>query len=146
MVTRLDKEQLAVWRAFLEAHSTVIRALEREMLEEQGLPLIWYDVLVHLSEALGGRLRHQFLAESTLLSRSGITRLADRMVAAGLVRREPDSDDRRGSYVVITEEGKRALERAAPGHSRQVWKYFIRHLNAEDIRALQSVFARVLEA
>ena len=145
MAVNLDQEQLAAWRAFLEAHSTVIRALEREMQEEQGLPLTWYDVLVHLSEAPGTRLTHKALAESVVLSRSGITRLVDRMVAAGLVRREPSPDDRRVSHVVMTEEGQNALGRAAPGHIRGVVEHFTRHLNIEDIPALQSFFSRVLQ-
>jgi DNA-binding MarR family transcriptional regulator len=145
MVTMLTKEQLAAWRAFLEAHAIVVRVLEREMQEEQGLPLTWYEVLVHLSEAPGCRLRPQALAQSVLLTRSGITRLVDRMVTAGLVKREPYSGDRRGSYVVMTEEGKGALQRAAPGHSRGVGEHFIRHLTAEEIRVLESVFARVLQ-
>ena len=146
MVTTLDKERLAVWIAFLRANSKVIRALEREMQEDQGLPLTWYDVLVWLSEAPGGRLRHQVLAESIVLSRSGITRLVDRMATAGLVCREPVAGDRRGSYVVMTEEGKETLERAAPGHMRGIAQHFIQYLNPGDIRVLQSVFARVLQA
>ena len=145
MSLNLDQEQLAAWRGFLEAHSAVIRALEREMQEEQGLPLTWYDVLVHLSEAPGRQLAHKALAESVLLSRSGITRLVDRMVAAGLVRREPSPDDRRVSHVVMTEEGWGALRRAAPGHVRGVVEHFARHINIEDVPALQSFFSRVLQ-
>lgn len=145
MVTMLTKEQLAVWRGFLETHAIVIRVLEQEMQEEQGLPLTWYDVLVHLSEAPGCRLRPQALAQSVLLTRSGITRLVDRMVTAGLVKREPYYGDRRGSYVVMTEEGKSALQRAGSGHSRGVAEHFIGHLTAEEIRVLQSAFARVLQ-
>ena len=141
-----DEAQLRVWRSFLETHSTLIRALEKEMQADQGLPLTWYDVLVHLSEASGGRLRHQALAKSLLLSRSGITRLVDRMATAGLVRREPCPDDRRGSYAVLTEEGRRALERAAPGHMRGITEHFAVHLNAEDVWTLGSVFDRVLRA
>ena len=144
MALNLEQEQLAAWRAFLEAHSTVIGALEREMQEEQGLPLTWYDVLVHLSEAPGSRLSHKSVAESVVLSRSGITRLVDRMAAAGLVRREPSPDDRRVSHVVMTEEGLGALQRAAPGHIRGVVEHFARHLNTEDVPVFQSFFARVL--
>jgi DNA-binding MarR family transcriptional regulator len=114
--------------------------------EEQGLPLTWYEGLVHLSEAHGCRLRLQTLAKQVLLTRSGITRLVDRMVTAGLVRREPYPGDRRGYYAVMTEGGKGLLERAAPGHTRGVAEHFFRHLNAEDIRALQSVFSRVLQS
>lgn len=145
MASNVDQEELAAWRAFLEAHSTVIRALEREMQEERGLPLTWYDVLVHLSEAAGGRLAHKALAESVVLSRSGITRLIDRMAVAGLVRREPSPDDRRVSHVVMTEEGRGALRQAAPGHIRGVVEHFTRHLNIEDVPALQSFFSRVLQ-
>ncbi len=145
MAVSLDQEKLAAWRAFLEAHSTVIKALEREMQEGQGLPLTWYDVLVHLSEAPGRRLAHKALAESVVLSRSGITRLVDRMVAAGLVRREPSPDDRRVSHVVMTEEGQGALRWAAPGHIRGVVEHFSRHLGIDDVSVLQSFLSRVLE-
>lgn len=134
-----------MWRAFLEAHSTVLRALEREMREEQGLSLTWYDVLVHLSEAPGERLPHNVLAESVVLSRSGITRLVDRMVAAGLVRREPSPDDRRVSQVVMTEEGRGVLHQAVPGHLRGIAEHFTGHLNTEDVPVFQSFFARVLQ-
>ena len=145
MTVSLDQEKLAAWRAFLEAHSTVIKALEREMQEGQGLPLTWSDVLVHLSEAPGRRLAHKALAESVVLSRSGITRLVDRMVAAGLVRREPSPDDRRVSHVVMTEEGQSALRWAAPGHIRGVVAHFSRHLGIDDVSVLQSFLSRVLE-
>ena len=115
------------------------------MQEEQGLSLTWYDVLVHLSEAPGERLPHNVLAESIVLSRSGITRLVDRMVAAGVVRREPSPDDRRVSQVVMTEEGRRVLHQAAPGHFRGIAEYFTGHLNTEDVPVFQSFFARVLQ-
>ena len=79
-----DKEALAAWIGFLRTHATVIRALERELQAEEGLPLTWYDVLVWLSATPDNRLSHQGLSESILLSRSSITRLVDQMVAAGL--------------------------------------------------------------
>ena len=145
MVTTLNDEQLAAWRSFLEVHSAVIGALEREILEEEGFPLTWYEVLVHLSEAPERRLHHQVLAKSVLLSRSGVTRLVDRMVEAGLVAREPDPNDRRASYVAMTRNGEDTLKRAAPGHVRSVWKHFIRHLNAEEIPMLTSIFSRLLQ-
>ena len=72
----ISQKGIAAWRAFLEAHAIIIRALEREMEEEQGLPLTWYDILVHLDHAPQGRLRMQALAECLLLSRSGVTRLS----------------------------------------------------------------------
>ena len=143
MVARLDEEQLGAWRSFLEAHSAVIKALEREILEEQGFPLTWYEVLVHLSEAPQERLHHQVLAESVLLSRSGVTRLVDRMIEAELVVREPDPNDRRASYVAMTRKGKDTLRRAAPGHARGVVEHFARHLRPGDLPVLRSFFSRV---
>ena len=146
MATRLTQEQMSVWRAFLRAHAAVMAALEQGMQEEQGLPLAWYEVLVHLSEGPGGRLRLGDLAATALLTRSGITRLVDRMVAAELVSREPYPGDRRGYYAAITEKGRAVLERAAPGHSRRASEYFLRHLDAKEVEVLQSVFDRVLGA
>ena len=140
-----DKERLETWRDFLKTHSTVIRVLERQMLLEQSLQLTWYDVLVQLSEASEGQLRLQALAESTLLSRSGLTRLVDRMEAAGLVRREPCPDDRRGAYAVITEEGNATLRRAAPGHLRGIAEYFTSLLSDADARTMTTAFRRILD-
>jgi DNA-binding MarR family transcriptional regulator len=140
----IDQKGIAAWRAFLEAHAAVIRVLEREMAEEQGLPLTWYDILAHLDSAPQGRLRMQALAECLLLSRSGVTRLVDRMEQAGLVRRESCLDDRRGSYAIITQDGRLALRRAMPGHFRGIQRHFLHHLNDQDIRALHSALSKVL--
>jgi len=82
---RLSAEQLAAWRAFLRAHSRVTRQLETDLVGEHGMPLASYDVLVQLVEAADHRLRMTELAERVLLSRSGLTRLVDRMEREGLV-------------------------------------------------------------
>ena len=95
MASRLTTAELTTWRDFLRAHALVVGALEREMQAEHQLPLAWYDVLVQLSEAVAGRLRLQTLAESVLLSRSGLTRLIDRMERSGLGRRTRDFESRR---------------------------------------------------
>ena len=144
MVAGPSQEQISAWRSFLEVHSAVIKVLERELIEDQGFPLTWYDVLTHLSEAPGARLQHQALAESLLLSRSGVTRLVDRMVEAGLVSRESVPEDRRVSYVVMTQPGRDALDRASPGHLRGIAQHFVRYLDAGDIPVLQGFFSRVL--
>ena len=136
---------MQVWRDFLAAHAGVIEALGREMESEQALPLNWFDVLVHLSEAPGMRLRMQDLAASVLLSRSGLTRRIDRMVESGLVRREPSPEDRRSTYAVLTEEGLGKLLQLVPGHRRNVERYFRRHLSQRDARVLQTVFAKILD-
>ena len=145
MTTEPSPEEMAAWLSFLVAHATVIRTLEQEMEEDQGLPLVWYDVLAQLDRQ-GGQLRMCDLADLVLLSRSNITRLVDRMAGAGLVKREPCPEDRRGMYAVITQQGRDALQRAWPGHWRGIVKHFVQHLNQEDVKALYAALSKVLEA
>ena len=145
MIEVPSEVQMLAWRSFLECHSAVIKALESELTEDQGLSLTWYDVLIHLSEASESRLQHQALAGSLLLSRSGVTRLVDRMAKAGLVRREASPEDRRASYVVMTPQGRYALDRASAGHVRGIVQHFTRYLDSEDASALQKFFSRVLQ-
>ena len=99
MTATLSRTGLAAWRSFLEAHAAVTSVLERELVAQRELPLAWYDVLVQLSEAPNGRLRMQDLAAKVLLSKSGLTRLCDRMEAAGLraVRARAGRPWRRGT-------------------------------------------------
>ncbi len=144
--SELTPEQSKAWRAFLWAPTVIMRNLEDEMRTAAGLPLTWFDVLIHLHEAPRGRLRLQALAESVVLSRSGLTRLIDRMEKAGVVRREPATDDRRGSYAVLTAEGRRRFESAWPGHVRRVNDHFARHLSAAEVRALTATLAKLIAA
>ena len=145
-MAELDATRLAAWRAFLRTHAVVTAELSRELEEARGLPLAQYDVLVQLDEAEGGRLRMQQLAARVLFSRSGLTRLVDRMTAEGLVRRERCEDDRRGTYAVLTPAGRRRLRDAAGVHLRGVDAHFARHLSGRDVRALRAAFAAVLAA
>ena len=135
-----------MWRAFLETHSTVVKYLERRMHEQHGLPLSWWDVLLQLADGPEGRLRMGELAESVLLTRSGVTRLLDRMIEAGLVLREPCPGDRRGYYAVITQEGRDTIGRVGPDHSKDAWKVFLGHITEEEAVLLGRVFKRVLAA
>jgi DNA-binding MarR family transcriptional regulator len=146
MPARPDPGHLAAWRALLETHAAVTELLARELVAERGLPLSRYDVLLNLAEAPGGRLRMQELSESVLLSKSGLSRLVDRMEEAGLVRRERCEDDRRGWFTVLTEQGRSTLRRAAPIHLRGIQEHFARHLDGEEARVLATVLARVSAA
>ena len=146
MPARPDPAQLAAWRRLLEAHATVTELLERELVAERGLPLSRYDVLLNLAEAPEGRLRMQELSASVLLSKSGLSRLVDRMVEAGLVRRERCEDDRRGWFAVLTDQGRSALRRAAPVHLRGIQEHFVRHLEPEEVQVLATALARVVAA
>jgi DNA-binding MarR family transcriptional regulator len=136
---------LAAWRAFLEAHARVSEVLGRELREREDLPLTWYDVLVQLSEAEGHRLRMQELADAVLLSKSGLTRLVDRMESEGLVRRRPCDDDRRGTLAELTETGYQRLADTAPTHLEGVRAHFVDLLDEEETRVLEAALARVAE-
>ena len=146
MAKESQPDRMDVWRDFLATYAKVIGAVEQEMQAEDGLPLNWFDVLIQLYEAPDGRLRMQDLAESVMLTRSGLTRRIDRLAAAGLVRREPSPDDRRGMYTALTKEGRRILRRVVPSHVRHVEHHFRRHLSEEDAGALRAGFAKVLDA
>ena len=146
MPARPDPAQLSAWRRLLEAHAAVTELLEHELLAERGLPLTRYDVLLNLAEAPGGRLRMQELSNSVLLSKSGLSRLVDRMVEAGLVRRERCEDDRRGWFAVLTDQGRSALRRAAPVHLRGIQEHFARHLEPDEVEALIAALSRVVAA
>lgn len=142
----IDNQGILAWLAFLKAHSVVLEALEREMREDQHLPLTWFDVLAWLSRAPEGRLRMQVLAESIFLSHSGLTRLLDRMSAAGLVERQTCAQDRRGWYAVITPEGREVFEQAFPEHTKRVQTHFLNRLNDEDIQDLQRIMSKIIGA
>ena len=135
-----------MWRDLLSTHKKVIGALEREMETERGIPLSWFDVLINLSKSPGGRLRMQELAESLMLTRSGLTRRIDRMAGEGLVRREPAPDDRRGMYTALTKKGRRRLANIIPGHVKSVERLFRSHLSDDDAVTLRSAFRKILEA
>lgn len=140
---QLSDEQLDAWRAFLRAQSELIRTLDRELETEQGLPITFFDVLAQLTQA-GGRLRMSELADAVLLSRSGVTRLVDRMERDGLVKREHCPTDRRAMYATITPAGKRTLAKARPVHLRGVAEHFARHLSDGEAKTLAAALGRMV--
>lgn len=142
----LSEDQLAAWRAFIGAHAALLGVLERELEAEHGMSLAFYDVLAQLSEARGGRLRMSELADAVVVSRSGLTRLVDRMEQAGYVRRESCPSDRRGAFAVITPAGRAALRRAWPVHARGVHEHFAAQLTDEEARTLAAALTRVGDA
>lgn len=135
--------RLGAWRSFLRAHASVVSELERDLLSDAGMPLGWYDVLVQLVEAPRHRLRMAELADRVLLSRSGLTRLVDRLQAEGLVRREPSEDDARGTYTVMTEPGVARLRAASPAHLASVRRHWLEHFSDDELRVLEGLLARI---
>ncbi len=138
--------RVGIWRAFLHAHSAVVRQLERDLNDEAGLPLTWYDVLLQLVEAPGHRLRMAELADRVLLSRSGLTRLVDRLSAEGLVTREPYPGDARGMYTVLTDAGLARLRAAAPTHLAGIQEYWLSRFSDDELHELGRLFARLAPA
>jgi DNA-binding MarR family transcriptional regulator len=132
------------WRAFLRAHAAAVGRIERDLAAvEPDLPLTWYDVLVALVGAPDRRLRLRELADEVLLSRSGLTRLVDRLEAAGLLHREPDPTDRRGAFAVLTESGYDALRRTWPSYARSIQEHFARHLSDDEATLLAQALDRI---
>jgi DNA-binding MarR family transcriptional regulator len=128
----------------LEAHSTLVARLDAELERDHGLPLTSYEVLMYLADADEGKLRMGELADRLLLSRSGITRLVDRLERQGLARREPCEDDGRGYYAVLTDKGRDKLKAARPDHLSGVRRHFISRLSGSELDALAQVWERLL--
>jgi len=144
MAVKLDDRRLAAWRALLASHAALVGVLGEELQDEKGLPLPWYEVLLWLGQAPEGRMRMGELADSLLLTPSGVTRLVDRMETEGLVQRQQCPSDRRGWNAVITPEGRARLRSAAPVHLRGVERHFGRHLTDDEADLLADVLGRVL--
>ena len=142
----LSEQHLAAWRTFLKVHATVIDRIDRGLVAAERLPLLSYDVLIELYEAPERRLRMHELAERVVLSRSGLTRLVDRLEAEGLLTRDRCVTDRRGAYAVITEQGIAALRRTWPIYARGIAEYFAQWLTLEEAAVLEAAFGRILQA
>lgn len=141
---RLDDEALAVWADFLHVHAALTDVLGRELADAAGLPLAWYDVLTQLDAAPDGRLRMQELAAAIVLSKSGLTRLVDRLEQAGYVARTSCPSDRRGTFAQITASGRRALGAARPIHLAGVERHFVARLDPDQLRALGAAMTELL--
>jgi DNA-binding MarR family transcriptional regulator len=145
MAVRVDPRRLAVWHDFLRAHAALVDVLGRELEAERRLPLHWYDVLVTLAEAPAASLRMSHLAEAVAFSRSGLTRLVDRMERAGLVRRRASGNDRRVTFAELTSEGRAVLRRAAPTHLRGIALHFAAAVSDDEVEVLEAVLRRILD-
>jgi DNA-binding MarR family transcriptional regulator len=135
---------LAAWLPLLEAHSVITDALERDLQREHGIALGWLEVLIFLGDEEDGRMRMQDLADRVLLSKSGVTRLVDRMEDAGLVSRASCRDDRRVTYAVITPAGAATATRAAPALVQGIDTHLGAHLSATELRTLRSLLLKVV--
>ncbi len=141
MVRWLDDEEMSAWRGLVETFADVQADLDADLQRQHGLTHGDYGVLVHLSEEPAGRLRMCDLAERLHLSPSGLTRRIDGLVRQGMVRREQAPDDRRVIWAVLTPEGRRRIETAAPDHVESVRRHFFDHLSRPQVRELGRALA-----
>ncbi|HET7581817.1 MAG TPA: MarR family transcriptional regulator [Candidatus Limnocylindria bacterium] len=148
MATRIPSPRdprLNAWRTFLFAHAQVRRQLERELQAEQSMGLGEYELLLMLAYSDDRRLRMSELADLLALSRSGATRLIDRLEADGLVRRTSCDTDRRGAWAELTDAGYGRLREASPTHLRGVAEHFLDRMPASDLESLGRILDQVLE-
>jgi DNA-binding MarR family transcriptional regulator len=135
-------EELAAWRGFLRVHASLTRELDAELVDVHGLPLSSYEVLLHLASALDGRMRMAELAEAAMLSRSGLSRLVERLKKDGLVRQTRCDDDARGWFAEITPAGRRLLDEAHQTHLDGVRRLFLDRLSGAEPKQLGRLWAR----
>jgi DNA-binding MarR family transcriptional regulator len=137
-------ERLRAWRLYFESAMALIDVLGAEMERDAGIPMRWYDVLIHLEEAPDG-LRMKDLAERILYSKSGFTNVVDRMEKEGLVKRVRPENDRRSILVVLTDAGREKMEAARRRHREGLDEHFSRHLADSDVKSLTRAFEKLTE-
>jgi DNA-binding MarR family transcriptional regulator len=141
----LDEEEQRTWRSFLEASRLLWERLEAELQRDAGMPVSYYQVLVHLSEAPGQALRMSELAEATGSSRSRLSHATARLEAAGWAERRSSPTDGRGEIAALTAQGLAALEEAAPGHVTAVRESLFDALSPGQARELGRISQQVIE-
>src|SRR3954447_19645699 len=141
---QLTPVELGAWRGLLRVHAALVKSLDAELSATHELPLSSYEVLITLEAAPGRKLRMSELADSVLLSRSGMTRLVDRLEQNGLLERDHCTADGRGCFAVLTDKGQGVLESARPTHLGGVRERFLSQFGEDELRTLAAWWERVL--
>jgi DNA-binding MarR family transcriptional regulator len=137
--------RLAPWRAFLEAQARVTRRLDEELRAEHDLSLAEYDALLTIAEAPERTIRMRRLADRVILSKSGVTRLIDRLVLDGLVERRACASDARGAEAVLTPAGLDRLRHASRTHLRGIAEHFLAAVDAADLPTIEHSMRSVVD-
>jgi len=140
---RLEGAALDAWRSYLQSHASILRALDAELVAAQGMTTRDYEVLLYLSQAAERKLPMSALAESTMLTRSGITRLVDGLVESGLIERVSCPNDARVSYAHLTDAGYEKLRDAGCTHIASIHRLFLEHFSGEEIEQLAALLSRL---
>ena len=140
---RLDGAALDAWRSYLQSHASILRALDAELIAEHAMTTRDYEVLLYLAQSPERKLPMSALAESTMLTRSGITRLVDGLVASGLIERVSCPNDARVSYAQLTVVGYEKLRHAGCTHIASIRRLFLEHFSADEIDLLADLLSRL---
>jgi len=135
--SRLEGDALEAWRSYLQSHATILRMLDAELVSEHGITTRDYEVLLYLAQAPDRKLPMSALAESTMLTRSGITRLVDGLVAGGFIERAACSN------AELTDEGLAKLRNAGCTHVRSIGRLFLERFSAEETSQLATLLGRL---
>jgi MarR family 2-MHQ and catechol resistance regulon transcriptional repressor len=141
---QIDDERLRLMGLIMRAHRHLTYLLGRELEEAVGIPLVWFDVLIHIGGAEEGRLTMSKLSSEVALTTGGVTRLIDRMVEAGLVARQNCPSDRRSVHVVLTANGQATLLRAIGEHIEGIDRHLIAPLDTTDRAALSVALSKLV--
>src|ERR1700722_7836339 len=141
--SRLDGAALEAWRSFLQSHASILRELDADLVADHGMTSRDYEVLLYLSQAPERALPMSALAERTMLTRSGITRLIDGLVGSGLIERVACAKDARVSYAKLTDAGYQKLRQAGCTHIAGINRLFLEHFSAEEIDQLAALLSRL---
>jgi DNA-binding MarR family transcriptional regulator len=139
----LEGTSLEAWRSYLQSHAAILRVLDAELVAGHGITTRDYEVLLYLAQAPEHRLAMSELAESTMLTRSGITRLCDGMVADGFIVRVSCERDARVSYAQLTDAGYEKLRAAGRTHVAGIRHQFLEHFSVEEIELLARLLRRL---
>ena len=143
---QMDDERIQLMGLIVRTHRSLTDALGRELEQTVGIPLVFFDVLIHVGAAPDGQLTMSRLSSEVALTTGGVTRLVDRMVDAGLVARQNCPSDRRSVHVVLTPEGRAVLDQAVAAHIDGIDRHLMAHLDDDERRALEAVLSKLLDA
>jgi DNA-binding MarR family transcriptional regulator len=141
--TGLRGSSLEAWRSYLQSQRSILRELDADLVAEHGLTARDYEVLLYLAQAPDSKLPMSALAESTMLTRSGVTRLIDGLVNAGLIERMSCPSDARVSYARLTDAGLAKLRDASRTHIAGIRRLFLEHFSADEIEHLAQLLGRL---
>ena len=142
MEPKFTKPEYKAWGGLLSAHSRMMSVIETDLQQRCGISHIEFEILLRLTFTDGNRLRIQDLAERSILTRSGTSRLVERLEKSGLVSRVKATDDKRGAYAVLTKAGSEKFEIARKGHIALVKEEFLQNYSESELKNLGELLNR----